>query len=182
MQITFVDKPEQLEPWPYKWRPPNIEHVREIQMNWDDASTRALLKVQLTGLGVFYVQRLEHQGFINGEPTFIFRIAYTFDLRDPILQEPSIFIKQPMLLFRRAFMATRETLLHDDSGYTKPRPDLGHNYVEAIPYLVWVAADEACNLIRETHDVYSMVNIRRLVEDEGYDFELLYKFPDFEAR
>ena len=182
LQITITDKPLPIgEQWPYKWRGSQLQNYRDIDMNWDDRDTRLLLHQKLTGFGVLYIQMLEFRRSFEDRPVFMFRIGYTFDLKDPILFHKSILVRRPMYSFRPACEAIRRLLEMDDSGFCKACKDRGIGYVEATPFFVLHAMEQVCDLFTKSkQEIYSEERVRAILKKEGIDFDSYYLCPTSE--
>lgn len=183
LHIKVTDHPVSLADWPYKWRIQNQHDFMDIDMDWDDDATRKLLYKKLNDLGVLFIEKLGHAGEIHGEQVYLFRIRYTFDLKDPELFAPTVFYRRPMYRFRTACISIRESLKHAAHPYCTDRDDLGLSYVEATPYFVLVAAKDICGKIFACgHRAFDPEYVRALVQQEGLDYDSYVLLPDVELK
>ena len=190
---TEKDKDEQ---WPYKWRLPDrceFDDVSDLKIDWDNKKDRLALCDKLSGVGVLYVQQLEPEQPLqplqplqqltdkSELPSLsLFRINYTFDLKDPILNEANIYIRRPMFRFRIVANTMWKVFKFDKTNSCRYREDLGVGHVECTDSIMLMICTECCNLAATIDPDKSTEDVRRIVNNQGLDYDTFYKCPTYE--
>ena len=188
-KIRVIDEPRYMADWPYKWRFEMQGDFLDIDMDWDDPAARQLLFQKINGFGAVYIQQLEPTRVVHSHQLYMFRIAYTFDLKDPEAFKPSVIYRRPMYRFRLACMAIRECLTGTMPAFCKAFDEIGFSYIEAPLECVQFAAMDICRQIASTrHKDYPFLevafnpeHVRAVLEQEGLNFDTYILCPEVDV-